>query len=173
MGILLLSSNLSFPPHRCLSFSDSGTVLLYALFYRYLQSGLGNGNCCCRFSFFWNAANVVCSLIISWISRSIIQLKNATIEEERTSAHMGPVLLHRCKVWSLANILYTSRNCGSSQFAFLLWFFNSTPNPFLLTRSSYSMRNLMSTIQPCFSRHYLDFSRALYVNWLRCMHLRR
>ena len=41
---------------------------------------------------------------------------------------------------------------------------SSTPNQCLLSRSSFTMQKLMSTIWPCFSHHCLYFSCALYVN---------
>jgi len=66
---------------------------------------------------------------------------------------------------SLVNILDTSRICGSSQSTVSWRLFNSKPQAFLLWRSLYTTRKLMSTIFSCLSRNSLYFSFALYVSW--------
>ena len=53
---------------------------------------------------------------------------------------------------SLGNIQDTSKSRGSLQSTISWRLFNFVPKAFSLSRSSNSMRKLLSTIRPCFSR---------------------
>jgi len=94
----------------------------------------------------------------------IIQWKNANSEESKPQSN-------GIKVYFTSIIL--SIICHHSRYKQypwinrikLLWpFFSSTPNPFRLSRSSKTLRKLMSTICPCLSRLGLFLSYALQLN---------